>query len=104
MKIVTIAPRPRARLYRALVAKEAAIRQGGRGTYARVGRKVQGSTKWKHKKFKGSVQLAHGDAEIVTAKVRASTAEDERRLLSSFLGFIDRHAGDDVDTITIQYR
>lgn len=104
MKIVTIVPRPRARLYGALVAKEAAIREKGRGTYARVGRKVRGSTRWKHKMYKGSVQLTHGDAEIVTAKVRARTPEDERRLLSSFLGFVDRHSGDHVDTITIQYR
>ena len=30
--------------------------------------------------------------------------DDERRLLSSFLGFVDRHSGDQVDTIAIQYR
>ena len=41
---------------------------------------------------------------IVTAKVRAATPEDERKLLSSFLGFVDRHSGDRVDTITIRYR
>jgi hypothetical protein len=104
MKIVTIVPRPRARLYGTLVAKEAAIRAKGRGTYIRVGRKVQGSTKWKHKMYKGSVQLAHGDSEVVTVKVRATGAEDERKLLSSFLNFVDRHSGDHVDTITIQYR
>ncbi len=38
-----------------------------------------------------------------TAKVRAATPEDERKLLSSFLGFVDRHAGDQVTTITIHY-
>src|SRR5262249_47272543 len=41
MKIVEIVPRARARLYGTLVAKEAAIRKGGRGTYVRVGRKSQ---------------------------------------------------------------
>ena len=63
MKVVEIVPRARARLYGMLVAKEAAIRKGGRGTY-----------------------------------------EDERKLLSSFLGFVDRHSGDQVATITIHYR
>jgi hypothetical protein len=43
-------------------------------------------------------------SEAVTAKVRASTPEDERKLLSSFLGFVDRHAGDQVTSITIHYR
>jgi hypothetical protein len=104
MKIVQIVPRQRRQLYGALVAKEAAIRKNGRGTYIRVGRSTRTATRWKHKLYKGSVQLARGDAEVVTAKVRATTPEDERKLLSSFLGFVDRHSGDHVDTITIQYR
>ena len=104
MKILKIVPRDRTRLYGALVAKEAAIRKSGRGTYSRVGRRSLGSARWKHKMYKGSVQLAHDPSEIVTAKVRAATPEDERKLLSSFLGFVDRHCGDYVDTITIQYR
>jgi hypothetical protein len=104
MKIVEIVPRPRAHLYDTLVDREAAIQRKGRGTYTRVGRKVRGSTRWKHKMYRGSVQLSHDKSEVVIAKVRATTAEDERRLLSSFLGFVDRHSGDHVDTITIQYR
>jgi hypothetical protein len=104
MKIVEIVPRHRAHLYDTLVEKEAAIRKTGRGTYTRVGRKVRGSTGWKHKMYKGSVQLSHGQSEVVIAKVRANSSEDERRLLSSFLGFVDRHSGDHVDRINIQYR
>ena len=104
MKIVEIVPRARAHLYGTLVAKEAAIRKSGRGTYVRVGRKSQRAARWKHKKFKGSLELNRGVSEAVTAKVRASTPEDERKLLSSFLGFVDRHAGDQVTTITIHYR
>ena len=41
MKIVEIVPRARTRLYGTLVAKEAAIRKSGRGTYVRVGRTSQ---------------------------------------------------------------
>jgi hypothetical protein len=103
MKTVEIVPRARARLYGTLVAKEAAIRKRGRGTYVRVGRKTQDSTRWKHKNYTGSVELKRGASEAVTAKVRAATPEDERKLLSSFLGFVDRHAGDQVTTITIHY-
>ena len=54
--------------------------------------------------YGGSVQLARTPSEHVTARIRASTPEDERRLLSSFLGFVDRHSGDHVATITIHYR
>ena len=39
MKVVEIVPRRRIPLYGTLVAKEEAIRKGGRGTYVRVGQK-----------------------------------------------------------------
>ena len=105
MKVVEIVPRERTRLYRMLVDKEAAIRKNKRGTYIRVGPKTRDRARWRHKNFRGSVQLAkRDDSEVVTVSIRAPTAEDERKLLSSFLGFVDRHSGDQVATITIQYR
>jgi hypothetical protein len=104
MKLVEITPRQRTRLYSALVKKEADIRGRGRGTFFRVGRKAQTKAEWKHKKFQGSIRLERGDAEAVTAKVRSSKLEEERQLLSSFLGFVDRHCGDGVSTILIQYK
>src|SRR5262245_620826 len=104
MKVVEIVPRARTRLYGMLVAKEAAIRQGGRGTYVRVGRKRKDAARWKHRNYQGSVDLKRGESEVVTAQVRAANPEDERKLLSSFLGFVDRHSGDQVATITIHYR
>ena len=103
MKVVEIIPCEGARLYGTLVAKEAAIRKNGRGTYVRVGRKTFGSARWKHKKYRGSVLLKRGLSELVTAKIRAATPDDERKLLSSFLGFVDRHSEDQVATITIHY-
>jgi hypothetical protein len=104
MKVVEIVPRERTHLYRTLVTKEAAIRKNGRGTYVRSGRKTHGSARWKHKKYRGSVLLKRNPSEVVTANIRAATADDERKLLSSFLGFVDRHSGDQVATITIHYR
>src|SRR5947209_5243704 len=101
MKVVEIVPRERSRLYGALVAKQAAIHKNKRGTYVRVGRKARDSTQWKHKNFRGSVRLKRESSEAVTANIRAPTPEDERKLLSSFLGFVDRHSGDQVTTITI---
>jgi hypothetical protein len=104
MKIVEITPRARARLFGTLTDKQAAIRKNGRGTYERVGRKSASAARWRHIKFGGSVQLARTDSESVTAKIRAAAPETERRLLASFLGFVDRHSDDKVDTITIRYR
>jgi hypothetical protein len=104
MKTVEIVPRERKHLYATLVAKEAAIRKNKRGTYTRVGRKTRDSAQWKHKNFRGSVRLKREPSEVVIANIRSPTPEDERKLLSSFLGFVDRHSGDQVTTITIHYR
>jgi hypothetical protein len=104
MKMIEIIPRHRARLYGTLVAKEASIRKGGRGTYVRVGRKTASASRWTHKMYGGSVLLRREPQEVVSAKIRATTPEDERKLLSSFLGFVDRHSKDQIATITIHYR
>ena len=104
MKVVDIVPLERTRLFAALVSKEASIRKKGRGTYVRVGRKTNDSARWRHKMYKGSVALKRGPSEAVTARIRAATPEEERKLLSSFLGFVDRHSDDQVATITIHYR
>jgi hypothetical protein len=103
MKTVEIAPRKKAPLYRTLVNREAAIRQGARGTFVRTGPKATGTATWKHKKYKGSVKLRREPSEGVTAKIRSTAQEDERRLLNSFLGFVDRQCGEQLLSITIYY-
>ena len=104
MKVVEIVPRERTRLYGMLVAKEAAIRKGGRGTYVRVGPQDQGLDALETPQLP---RLGPAQAGCVRGRDRqspATTPEDERKLLSSFLGFVDRHSGDQVATITIHYR
>jgi hypothetical protein len=103
MKVVEITPRQKSALYGTLVKREAAIRKKGLGTFARSGPLRQGSATWKHKRFKGTVSLKRDTEQAVTAKIRSGVPEDERRLLNSFLGFVDRQCGDQVETITIRY-
>jgi hypothetical protein len=103
MKIVEITPRKKSPLYGGLVKREAAIRKNGRGTFSRKGPARAGAATWSHKRFKGSVRLTHEGTELVRAKIRSRTPEDEGSLLKAFLGFVDRHFGDEVATITIHY-
>jgi hypothetical protein len=103
MKLVEITPREKSPIYSALIKREAAIRKNGRGTFSRKGPVRAGAATWSHKKFKGSVSLKREGAELVRAKIRSATLEDEVGLLKAFLGFVDRHFGDQVDTIMIHY-
>src|SRR5207244_12489290 len=71
MKVVHIVPRGKVRLYGAIVKKEASIRKNGRGTFFRAGGATKSGTKWKHRRYTGSVDIAVGDDEQVTARVRS---------------------------------
>jgi hypothetical protein len=104
MKIVQIVPRENIRLYGALVKKEAAIQKKGAGTFHRAGRKTRNSAKWKHSRYNGWVNLERGLSEVVTAEVRTLATSQEWQLLSAFLGFVDRHFGTEVLSITIHSR
>ena len=103
MKTVEITPRKKSPLYGGLVKREAAIRKKGRGTFSRKGPARAGTATWGHKRFKGSVSLKHAGTASVTARIRSGNSEDEGGLLKAFVGFIDRHFGDEVATITIHY-
>jgi hypothetical protein len=104
MKIVQIVPRTKTRLYGALVKKEAAISRKKQGTFFRAGPKVRNSAKWKHKAYKGWIRMERGLSEVVTAEVHTMSADQEWQMLSAFLGFVDRHFGDQVIAITIHPR
>jgi hypothetical protein len=93
----------RARLYGRLVARGAAIRKKGRGTYMRVGSKTSDAARWRHEMYRGTAQLRRGPSEVLTARIRATTPEEERRLLSSFLSFDGRHSDDQAARITIRF-
>jgi hypothetical protein len=104
MKIVQIVPREEFRLYAALVKKEADIRRKGLGTFYRAAVKKRNSTKWRHKAYRGWIDLERGLSEVVLAEIHAAAAEQEWQILSAFLGFVDRHFDDKILAITIHYR
>jgi hypothetical protein len=99
MKLVQITPLERTRLYGAMVKKEAEIRKQRAGAFSRVGVKKSNKAKWKHIRFKGWINLERGQSEVVTAKVNSP----DWQLLAAFVGWIDRHFGDQVQTVNIKY-
>jgi hypothetical protein len=104
MKLLRITSRDDTHLYGAMIRKQAEIRRTGRGTFLRARARKRNATKWTHVRYKGSVQLEPGPSKAVEAVIRSSDRGDEARLLSSFLGWLDRHFGERLSTIGIEYR
>jgi hypothetical protein len=103
MKLLEILPSDRTHLYSAMIKKQAEIRRSGRGTFSRTsaGKKA---ARWTHVRYKGSINLEPGPAQAVEAVVKSPDRGDEARLLSSFLGWLDRHFGEHLSSINITYR
>ena len=104
MKLLQIVPRDGTRLYGAMVRKEADIRKSGRGTFSRAGAKKRNAARWKHLRYKGSISLEPALSDVVSVEIKSPEKGDESRLLSAFLGWLDRHFGDHVRAVSIQYQ
>jgi hypothetical protein len=104
MKVLQIVPRDGTRLYGAMVKKQAEIRRGGRGTFSRVGARKANAARWGHVRYKGSLNLRAGLSDAVNVEIKSPESGDEARLQSSFLGWVDRHFGDQVSSVNIQYQ
>jgi hypothetical protein len=104
MKTLEIMPRARTHLYGAMIKKQAEIRKRGRGTFSRAGARKRNAARWTHVRYRGSINLQPGAAEAVKVAIKSPERGDEARLLSSFLGWLDRHFGDKLVSVNIQYR
>ncbi len=104
MKLLQIVPRGSARLYGAMIKKQAEIRKAGRGTFSRAGARKRHAARWTHVRYKGSILLEPGLSEAVEVAIKSPERGDEARLLSSFLGWLDRHFGDELSSVNIQYQ
>lgn len=59
---------------------------------------------WTHVKYPGQIKWDQVIGGIVMAEVRTRNPTQEWQLLQAFIGYVDRHIGKYVDTVTIHYR
>ena len=104
MKLLQIVPRDGTRLYGAMIRKQAEIRRSGRGTFLRAVARKRNVARWTHVRYKGSINFEPGPSEAVEVAIQSPDRGDEARLLSSFLGWLDRHFGKQLLSIEIDYR
>jgi hypothetical protein len=104
MTSLEIFPSDRTHLYKAMIKKQAEIRRHGRGTFSRARAGKRNAARWTHVRYKGSINLEPGPSQAVEAVIKSPDRGDEARLLSSFLGWLDRHFGEHLSAVNIQYR
>src|SRR5687767_7247286 len=85
-------------IYTALNQKERTLR-GGATSFSKYKR-----DKWKHVKFQGWVTVTNAPENILFAKVQAKSQAEEGKIFEAFVGYLTRHCGHLIDTLTIYYR
>ena len=104
MKLLEVVPDHGTRLYGAMIRKQAEIHRKGRGTFTRARARKRNSARWTHVRYRGSISFEPGSLEAVEVTIQSPERGDEARLMSSFLGWLDRHFGEQLLSISIKYR
>ena len=100
MKLVQANPRMdnKQTIFKTLNEKELSLR-GGNTSFFKKGR-----NKWYHVKHNGWVTVSKSEGDILFAKVQAKSASEEEKIFGAFVGYLTRHCGKLIDTLTIYYR
>lgn len=100
MKILQVVPRREneVSLKTLLNQKERHLRNRGT-TFVR-----KKAGRWVHKNFHGWINWGEISGGILVAEIHSKAADAEWQLLKAFIGYLDRHLADQIDSITITYR
>lgn len=102
MITLTITPQPGEDVYSLLTKKEKSLR-GGNTTLLRSGPKRKDKEKWVHAKHKGWIQFQRCLGGVVVAQVQSRDPDSTWALLTSFVGYLDRHFRGKIRGINLQY-
>jgi len=100
MKILQVMPRAKKniKLKALLKATERKLR-GGTTTFVR-----QREGRWNHKKYPGWINWDEAQGGVLVAEVNTLDRDAEWQLLQSFIGYLDRHLSEYIESISITYR
>ncbi len=100
MKILQVMPRSnkRTRLKALLKATERELR-GSSTTFKR-----QKEGRWKHKKYPGWINWDESQGGVLVAEVKTLDHKAEWQLLQAFIGYLDRHLSEHIESVSITYR
>jgi hypothetical protein len=95
-----VVPRPggQAKLKSLLKGAERELR-GPHTTFQRVR-----EGRWRHAEYPGWVQRDDAFGGLQLAEVRTRVKDHEWQLLQAFVGYLDRHLGEHIESISVYYR
>jgi len=100
MKILQVVPRTetKSKLKTLLKATERSLR----GPHTTFQRMREG--RWKHVKYPGWIQWNDAPGNMLVAEIQTKVKDHEWQMLQAFIGYLDRHLGDEIESISVYYR
>jgi hypothetical protein len=95
---IVVTPQTKENFYAKLVTREKTLQ-----TFYRSGPRKPGQRKWKHVKYQGWMNLQKTFGGITVACIQAKNPDEEWKILSAFIGMLDRYFRDTVSNININY-
>lgn len=100
MKIIQVVSKPgtKPKLKTLLKATE----RGLRGPHTTFQREREG--RWKHVKYPGWIHWSDAPGNSLVAEVHTHAKDHEWQMLQAVVGYLDRHLGPQIESISVHYR
>jgi hypothetical protein len=100
MKILQVVSRPgtKARLKTLLKNTERQLR----GSHTTFRRTREG--RWRHVKYPGWIHWDETPGNMLVAEIQTKVKDHEWQTLQAFIGYLDRHLGEEIESISVYYR
>ena len=100
MKIVQVIPKASSgsNLKTLLNRKERSLRGKATTFY------MESQGKWKHERYSGWINLEGTKGGFLIAEIQTRKQTGEWQLLQAFVGYLDRHLGQHIESISIYYK
>ena len=100
MKILQVVPRPGTdSKLKALLKNTERTLRGPHTTFRRVR-----EGRWKHAKYPGWVQWDQAAGGLLVAEIHSRAQGHEWQVTDAFIGYLDRHLGGQIESISVYYR
>ncbi len=100
MKIVQVVPKSGIETKLKTLLRNKAAELRGRPTSFRRDRRGW----WKHVKYPGWINLEETKGGLLIAEIQTRVEGTEWQMLRAFIGYLDRHLGEEIESISIFYR
>ena len=60
--------------------------------------------RWKHVKYPGWIKWDQAPGGLLMAEIQTKVKDHEWQMLDAFVGYLDRHLGEQIESISIYYR